>query len=101
MAQPLLAENITINAVLPAFVITNLAPGPLNSIWPKEHITPMSTILKAYSFYLDTDKTGQIGECSLEEIHFRTQPEYANASQKWIVEDSGSIWEKAYPVPSK
>jgi 15-hydroxyprostaglandin dehydrogenase (NAD) len=101
MSQPLLTENITINAVLPAFVITNLAPGPLNSIWPTEHTTPMSTILKAFNKYLDTDKTGQIGECSLEEVYFRTQPEYANASQKWLVEDSGSLWEKAYPPPAK
>jgi hypothetical protein len=99
MAQPLRAENITINAILPAFVITNLAPGPLNSIWPKEHTTPMSTILRAFNLYLDTDMTGQIGECSLEEIYFRVQPEYANASQKWIIEESGDLWERAYPPP--
>lgn len=101
MAQPLKTENITINAVLPAFVVTNLAPGPLNSIWPKEHTTPMSTILKAFNLYLDTDKTGHIGECSLEEIYFRTQPEYPNESQRWVVEESGGLWAQGYPDPLK
>lgn len=61
----------------------------------------MSTILEAYNLYLDTDKTGHIGECSLDEICFRTQPDFANASQKWIVEESGSLWKQAYPPPPK
>lgn len=59
----------------------------------------MSTILKAFNLYLDTDATGQIGECSLDEIHFRKQPEYPNESQKWIMENSGSLWAQAYPAP--
>lgn len=90
MAKPLKTENITINAVLPAFVITNLAPGLLNSIWPKEHATPMSTILKAFNLYMGTDKTGQIVECSLDQIYFRTQLRYANESQVWC---HGAKWE--------
>ena len=101
MARPLLVENITINALLPAFVATNIQPGQLNSIWPKEHLTPMSTLLRLYHIYLDTDKTGQVGECTRDEIHFRSQPEFANESQRFVVEDSGSLWEQAYPAPEK
>lgn len=95
-AKPLLAENITINAVLPAFVLTNLPPTPLRDLWPKEHTTPMSTILRLYGMYLDSDMTGQIGECTLNEIHFREKPEYSNESQRWIVEESGALWEQGY-----
>lgn len=100
MAPPLLAENITINAVLPAFVLTNLPPIPLRDVWPKEHETPMSTILRLYDMYLDSDMTGRIGECTLEEIHFREPPDFSNESQKWIVEESAGLWEQGYPHPS-
>ena len=98
MAPPLLAENITINALLPAFVMTGIASPALKAIWPKEHTTPMSTLLRLYNTYLDTDKTGQIGECSLNEIYFRTQQAFSNESQRWLIEDSASLWEKAYSM---
>lgn len=98
MAVPLSGENTTINAICPAFVLTALAPAALKDAWPKEHTTPMSTILKAYRQFIDTELSGQIAECSLAEVYLRDPPAYANDSQKWLVEDSASVWEKADPL---
>lgn len=90
-------DNITINAICPAFVLTNLAPRFIVDTFPKEHVTPMETIMKAYSAFLDDDKmTGQTVECSLDQLYFRQMPEWANASQKWMGEGSDGFWERAY-----
>jgi 15-hydroxyprostaglandin dehydrogenase (NAD) len=91
------SENITVNAICPAFVPTNLAPKAILEKWPKEHVTPMSTILKAFDTFLgDGTLTGQTVECSLGELHFRKQIEWANESQRWIGEESGKIWDEGY-----
>lgn len=37
-------ENITVNAICPAFISTNLCPPAVLARWPKEHITPLSTV---------------------------------------------------------
>lgn len=92
-------DKISINAILPAFVPTNLCPPHVLHLFPKEHITPMSTVLKAFDTFLDDDNmTGQTVELSLENpgMYFRTQPEWANASQRWLGEESKSFWDEAY-----
>lgn len=94
--------NITINAICPAFVITNLCPPHIRHTFPKEHITPMSTVLKAFDTFIDDDgMTGQTVELSLGDLYFRTQPEWANESQKWLGEDSDGFWAKAYEKTAK
>ncbi|GAB7349167.1 hypothetical protein MBLNU459_g8103t1 [Dothideomycetes sp. NU459] len=94
-------DNITVNTILPAFVPTNLCPSHVLHLFPKEHITPMTTVLKAFDTFLDDDKmTGQTVELSLDNLYFRVKPEYANASQKWLGEDSAGFWDEAYKTPA-
>lgn len=89
-------EGIFINCIMPAFVPTGLCPPHVLDIFPKEHITPMSIILKAYDKFLDGEMSGQTVEVTLDELHFRTQPEYPNESQRWMGEDAGGFWAEAY-----
>jgi 15-hydroxyprostaglandin dehydrogenase (NAD) len=81
-----------VNAICPAFVQTGITPVELRHIWPKEQTTPMTTILKAVDTVLGDDKmTGQTIELTLDELHFRTKPDYSNESQRWSSEDAG-VW---------
>jgi 15-hydroxyprostaglandin dehydrogenase (NAD) len=95
---PVLAkENITVNAICPAFIKTNLAPKVILEKFPEEHVTPMSTALKAFDAFLGDDSmTGQTVELSLGDWFFRKQPEWANESQRWLGDDSGPFWDEAY-----
>jgi 15-hydroxyprostaglandin dehydrogenase (NAD) len=91
--QFLSRDGITLNAICPAFVITGLCPPFIRDTFPEEHVTPMSTIMKAYDAFLDDDNmTGQTVECTLDELHFRQKPEYSNASQRWM--GNGSCWRR-------
>jgi len=91
-------ENITVNCILPAFVPTGLAPPGLIDIFPKEHITPMSTVMKAYdTFMADDEMTGQTVELSQGQLFFREKADYPNESQRWIGEESKKFWDEAYP----
>jgi len=97
MAPILKTENITINAVMPAFVPTGLAPPGLVEAWPKENITPMSTVIKCFNMFIDGEMNGQTGECSQETVYLREQPAYANESQRWGREEGGKVWASVYP----
>ncbi|OQV04652.1 hypothetical protein CLAIMM_09505 [Cladophialophora immunda] len=99
-AAPVLQkENIRVNCVCPAFVPTNLAPASLLSAMPKEHLTPMSTIVRAFdSFATDASLVGKVAECSLGDIYYRDQVEYCNESERWIFEESKKIWEEGFKV---
>ncbi|KAJ5936866.1 hypothetical protein N7466_003316 [Penicillium verhagenii] len=90
-------QNIQVNAICPAFVPTALCPKDMLDRFPKEHITPMSTVIKAYDTFLKDDTlTGQTVELSLDQLYFRVKPDYPNESQRWLGEDSASFWEEAY-----
>lgn len=90
-------DNITLNAICPAFVMTGLCPPFIRDTFPKEHVTPMATIMKAYDAFLDDDTmTGQTVEATLEQLHFRQMPEYSNESQRWMGQGSDGFWERAY-----
>ena len=99
---PILAkEGITVNCICPAFIITNLCPPHVRDTFPKEHITPMSTVLKAFDTFINDDEmTGQSVELSLDNLYFRKQPDWPNESQRWIGEDSVKFWEDAYKTPA-
>ena len=72
----------------------------MRDIFPKEHITPMETVIKAFDTFLDDDKmTGQAVELSLDELHFRKQVDYPNESQRWIGTQSAALWDQAYENP--
>jgi len=97
-----LKENITVNAICPAFIPTNLCPPEVAARWPKEHITPLSTVNKAIDAFLQDDKmTGQVVELSQENIYFRQQVDYVNESQRWIGMHSDAIWNLGYEEPPK
>ncbi|KAF2660703.1 NAD(P)-binding protein [Lophiostoma macrostomum CBS 122681] len=95
-------EGITVNCLCPGFIPTNLCPPGLLEIWPKEHITPLSTAIKAIDACLGDDTmTGQAVELSQENIYFRKMVDYPNESQRWIGEESLSLWDKAYEKPAE
>lgn len=103
-AGPVFAkEGITVNCINPAFIKTNLCPPELLKVWPKEHITPLSTAIKAINAFLEDDTmTGQVVELSQEEIYFREMVDYPNESQRWIGTKSLDIWDQVYKsVPEK
>lgn len=94
------SEGMTINAILPAFVPTNLAPpGLINSI-PEEHITPMSTVLKAYDAFLDNEElSGETVEVSQDQLYYRKQVPYPSESLRWLNETD--FWSLMYDKKSK
>lgn len=80
-------EGMTINAILPAFVPTNLAPPGLIDLIPKEHHTPMSTILRAYDTFLENGElSGEIVEVTQNHLFYRKQVDFPSESQRWINE---------------
>lgn len=71
-------EGITFNAICPGWVETGLAsPGMIDFVRKTcpEIITPMSTIMKAYNMFIDSDMTAQAVECTGELAEPRPQPE--------------------------
>ncbi|CAO2656120.1 Nn.00g049230.m01.CDS01 [Neocucurbitaria sp. VM-36] len=95
-------EGITVNAICPAFIPTNLCPPEILKLWPKEHITPLSTVNKAIDAFLADDTlTGQAVELSQENIYFRQQVDWPNESQKWVGLKSNEIWDVGYQAPPK
>lgn len=90
-------EGITVNCICPAFIPTNLCPPEILKRWPKEHITPLSTVNKAIDAFLADDMlTGKAVELSQENIYFREPVGYPNESQTWIGEHSHTIWDTGY-----
>ena len=85
------AVNITVNAVCPALVKTNLAPPGLLEQFGEEKFTPMSTIMRCFSELADLEnvrdedwvekgKTGETVEGNIEELIYHTPPIRAEAN---------------------
>lgn len=92
------AHNITVNCICPAAVPTGLAPPGLMERFPKEHITPMSTILRAFDELMD-EKANRNGECveaAVQDLFYRTPPEPMGESQKWMKKGAAEFWTEAY-----
>ena len=102
-AQLLGEDNTSLNAILPAFVPTGLAPpGLIEAMEDRGHITPMTTILKAYDAILDNGSlTGQTVEVSLQELFWRKPVEYPNESQRWLADDPDGFWREMYERKGK
>jgi 15-hydroxyprostaglandin dehydrogenase (NAD) len=97
-------ENIALNCVMPAFVDTNIMPEGLVAKWPKEHITPLPTIMRAFNELIDESgrieadgksqgedgvvKSGCAVECVIDELFYRDPVQYANASQEWVTDQA-------------
>ncbi|KAF3159366.1 hypothetical protein TWF788_003775 [Orbilia oligospora] len=94
-----ITDGIRVNVICPALVPTAIFPGNLRDFFPEEHITPVSTIVSAYNKFIDDETlTGQVVECAQDQHYFRKQVEYPSESQRWMNEDSGECWGRAYKV---
>lgn len=88
-------SRITINALLPVMIETNLMPEPVRPLWDSKQLTPMSTALKAFDTFLGDDSmTGQTVELALDQLVFNKQQGYATANSKWMCEEH-KLWETA------
>ena len=93
------AENITINAILPAMIETGIMPEHLRPLWDPKGITPMKTAMRAYDNIIDDDSiNGQTIELSLDETVFKQRPEYSTDNIRWVVAGTTHIWEQAAEV---
>ena len=109
--------SFTLNAILPAFVPTGLAPeGLVAQIRDRGYITEMDTVLKALGLFLgetaelpngvqrvevpaalsDGPLTGECAEVSMAEIYLRGSVPFANDSQRWFSEDPDGLWWEGY-----
>ncbi|KIV91480.1 hypothetical protein PV10_06015 [Exophiala mesophila] len=78
--------NISVNAICPALVVTGLVNPDLAKRVPKEYITPAATIVKAIERFIDDPSiTGQVAECSGEEIFYRDGHAFSNEGSKWVM----------------
>ncbi|GAA5947690.1 hypothetical protein JCM3765_001036 [Sporobolomyces pararoseus] len=77
MGPKIFDEGITINCFGPSVVATALAPkGFIDRLAAENRITPMSTILAAVDFFLESEVTGQMVENCGERNVIRKVPEY-------------------------
>lgn len=98
------SDNIAINCIMPGFVPTPLAAQEIKELWPPQYLTPLSTIIRAVveliseTGFVDQDgksngesgkiKAGQAVEVAVDRLYYRQPPEYADASQKFLIEES-------------
>ncbi|KIV97383.1 hypothetical protein PV10_01139 [Exophiala mesophila] len=104
--SPLLAtDNIAVNCICPAYVDTAMTPSGVTALWPPEYITPISTMLRAYDELTDERgrvdksdgksdgedgvvKAGQSVECVVDRLFYRKPVDYADESQKFLIEET-------------
>ena len=107
-------DNLAVNCICPAFVATPLVPDSMSSVWPKEYITPFSTLMRAYDELIDEKgsiqqdgksdgengvvKRGQSVEVVVDKLFYRKPVEFADESQKFLIEDAhkpDGLWARA------
>jgi 15-hydroxyprostaglandin dehydrogenase (NAD) len=91
-------DNISVNCICPAFVATNLAPPGIIERCPPEHLTPMSTIMRAFdelNMQSKERKTGQAVECVEGELYYRDPVEFACDGSRWLNDEAenGGFWD--------
>ena len=90
-----LQEPITVNCICPGLVPTNIMPTTISKATPDEHVTPLSTIVKAVEdFIMDAEGKyqGEAAECSGTSIVMRPRNEYKDAATRYIY--SGDAYTK-------
>ncbi|KAF7190326.1 Short-chain dehydrogenase/reductase ATR7 [Pseudocercospora fuligena] len=88
-------DNISINAILPTMIDTNLMPEMIRPLWNKDQLTPLSTALKAFDMILaDTDMTGRVMELVLDEVITKPPTAYSRPNIGWMCEQD-YLWESA------
>ncbi|OQV00038.1 hypothetical protein CLAIMM_05592 isoform 3, partial [Cladophialophora immunda] len=97
-------ENVAVNCINPAYVDTGMTPSDVTAQWPPEWITPVSTMVRAYAELISEAgrveqdgrsegvdgvvKTGQSVECVVDRLFYRKPVEYADESQRFLIEQS-------------
>lgn len=115
-APALRHEGIAVNCIMPAFVITNIMPEYLANSWPKEYVTPLSTMMRAYDELTEVEgkvagdgksdgvdgvvKTAMSVECVLDRLYYRTHVPPADESQAFLVDEAteDGMWGKGMRV---
>lgn len=103
-------HSITVNAVCPALVSTNLPPPGLMEHFSDEEITPMSTILRCFAElghldncegddgslqkWLEGGPNGETVEGSLDQLIYHKPPEHGSGS--YVNERGIQAWRNAY-----
>jgi hypothetical protein len=99
-----------VNCIMPAFVLTNIIPAPLAKAWPKDYVTPLGTMMRAYDELIEVEgkvvgdgksdgvngivKTAMSVECVVERLFYRTHVPPADESQAFLVAEAGEdgLW---------
>jgi 15-hydroxyprostaglandin dehydrogenase (NAD) len=100
----LAADGIAVNCICPAFVMTGIMPEAISDLWPKEYITPHSTIVRAFMELIDETgtveqdglsdgengvvKTGCAVEAVVDKLYYRKPVDFADESQRFLIEDA-------------
>lgn len=79
-------EKIAVNCVCPGPVDTGISPG-MQKLVPDEHMTPMSTVIKAFDKFITEDVTGQVAECSGPKIWIRERLPYSDDTARFLNQD--------------
>jgi 15-hydroxyprostaglandin dehydrogenase (NAD) len=90
-----------VNCICPAFVATNLASPDIVDSCPEEHLTPMSTIMRAFDELNSQSrerKTGQAVECVELELYYRDPVEFLCEGSRWL---NGEAENSGFWNPSK
>jgi NAD(P)-dependent dehydrogenase (short-subunit alcohol dehydrogenase family) len=115
------SDNIAVNCIMPAYVDTNMTPPGVTALWPKEWITPVSTMVRAYRELTDEEgrvapdgqsdgvdrqiKAGQGVECVVDKLYYRRHAlPYADESQRFLVEQSWTpdgVWARGIMASAK
>lgn len=91
-------HNITINAIAPAFVATNIDPN-LASIFAEKNLTPMSVILRAFDEFMDDElkHNGATAEGCVEGLFYRQPIEVLSDTLKRLKTTEGMrSWIESY-----
>lgn len=107
-------DNIAVNCIMPGFVPTSLASPSLLKLWPKEHVTSMATVIRAFMELIDENgtveqdgrsdgingsiKTAQTVEVVNEKLFYRREVHSANESMEFLraQAEDGGLWLSMY-----
>ncbi|KAK4507669.1 hypothetical protein PRZ48_001404 [Zasmidium cellare] len=106
MASVARPHNITINAICPALVPTSLPPPGLLDHFSPDQLTPMATLIRAFTELADLDnvdkpdwvedgKNGEVVECNIENLIYHPAPARPNGSRHLSAEGMRA-WAETY-----
>ena len=90
--------DISVNCIVPGFVVTGITIPPLVAVIPKQYVTPMETMIRGFDVFLDEseERTGEVLEVAIDKHYFRNSVDYVDESTRWLVEDSPEFFAKAF-----